>query len=396
MTGRQRSNIVRLAIAQALGGGNSVIVYATGAVVGDGLAPDKALATLPVTLFVIGMALSTLPAGVMAQRLGRRPVFMLGALCGVAMGLLAATAILYSSFSLFCTAMIFGGVYAAVILSFRFAAAECVPTVRQPWALSIVMAAGLVAGILGPQTVTYTMHLLSQNLFMATYLAAALMAICSAVVLSGVVLPSLAREVTHAGRSLGVLLRQPRLLLAMLYGVVTYTLMNFLMTSAPLAMKHQHLPLEASNLALQWHVIAMYAPSFFTGRLISRFGANRVVLLGLALTGASAAAGLSGVSPYHFYASLTLLGMGWNFGFIGASALVLKCHEPDERNRVQALNDFVVFGAMVLGSFASGGMLNHYGWELLCTLAFVPLLITALALTLDSWSRSRLLDPRQP
>ena len=299
------------------------------------------------------------------------------------MGLLAALGIYSASFALFCGSMLFGGAYAAMVLSLRFAAAECVPEARQPWALSIVMAAGLVAGVIGPQTVNYTMHLWTPHLFVVTYLAAAAMAVVSAAVLWRVILPLPPLVTSQAGRPLALLLMQPPLLLAMLYGVVSYLLMNFLMTSAPLAMKHEHLSVESSNLALQWHVIAMYAPSFFTGTLISRFGAKRIVMLGLLLTGASAAIGLSGVQPSHFYLSLTLLGMGWNFGFVGASALVLQCHTSSEKNRVQALNDFVVFGAMVLGSFASGGMLNRYGWGVICALAFIPLAIAMMTLLLS-------------
>lgn len=377
------SNIFRLATAQALAGGNSVIVYATGAIVGDMLAPDKALATLPISIFVVGMASCTLPAGAIAQRYGRSPVFMLGALCGILMGVLAAIGIYWSSFFIFCAAMLFGGAYAAVVLTFRFAAAECVPENRQPWALSIVMAAGLVAGVLGPQTVTYTMDLWESHLFIATYVAAALMAVVSAAVLLGVDLPRHEAAVRTPGRPLAVIVRQPRLINAMLCGVIIYTLMNFLMTSAPLAMKHEDLSLESSNLALQWHVIAMYAPSFFTGKLIHRFGANRVVLMGLMLTGASVAVGLAGVQSYHFYLCLVLLGIGWNFGFVGASALVLQCHKTSERNSVQALNDFIVFGAMVLGSFASGGILNRYGWTVICALAFVPVLVAIATLMLS-------------
>lgn len=279
--------------------------------------------------------------------------------------------------------MFFGGAYAAMVLSLRFAATECVPEARQPWALSIVMAAGLVAGVIGPQTVTYTMNLWTSHLFVVTYLAAAGMAVISALVLRKVCLLLPQSVEPQAGRPLAVLLRQPPLLLAMLYGVVSYLLMNFLMTSAPLAMKHEHHSVESSNLALQWHVIAMYAPSFFTGTLISRYGANRIVMLGLLLMGASAAVGLSGVQTSHFYLSLTLLGMGWNFGFVGASALVLECHKPSEKNRVQALNDFVVFGSMVLGSFASGGMLNRYGWGVICALAFIPLAVAVLTLLIN-------------
>ncbi|WP_421549168.1 MFS transporter [Pseudomonas sp. QD4] len=270
-----------------------------------------------------------------------------------------------------------------MVLTFRFAAAECVPENRQPWALSIVMAAGLAAGVLGPQTVTYTMDLWESHLFIVTYVAAALMAVVSAAVLLGIDVPRHEAAVRTSGRPLAVIVRQPQLINVLLCGVIVYTLMNFLMTSAPLAMKHEGLSLESSNLALQWHIIAMYAPSFFTGNLIRRCGANRVVLMELILTSASIAVGFAGMQSYHFYLCLVLLGFGWNFGFVGASALVLQCHKTSEKNSVRAFNDFIVLGAVVLGSFASGGILNRYGWTIICALAFVPVLVAISTLILS-------------
>ncbi len=166
----------------------------------------------------------------------------------------------------------------------------------------------------------------------------------------------------------------------MLCGVVSYLLMNFIMTSAPLAMQICGLSPQSAVLGLQWHVIAMYGPSFFTGRLITRFGAPTIVAVGLALIGGAAALGLAGVDVAHFWGALVLLGVGWNFGFIGASTLVLDCHRPEERTRVQSLNDFLVFGTMVLGSFASGGLLTAYGWATVCLVAFPPLAIAGVAL----------------
>ena len=375
-----RSNVLRLAIAQALAGANSTILYATGAVIGDMLAPDKALATMPISIFVVGMAACTLPAGAVARRHGRRTAFLLGTGLGVFGGLMAASAILLGSFPLFCLAAFCCGAYAAVVLSFRFAAAECVPADRRARALSIVMAGGVFAGVLGPQIVTYTMGLWPPYLFVVSYLAQAGVAVLCAVVLAGVDLPRPVAAEAKAGRPLLVIARQPRFVAAVTCGVVSYLLMNFIMTSAPLAMRMCGLPLTTSNLALQWHVIAMYGPSFFTGRLITRFGAPRVVVAGLLLTAAAAATGLLGIDVAHFWGALILLGVGWNFGFVGASALVLDCHRPEERTRVQAFNDFLVFGTMVVGSFASGGLLTSYGWSVVCLVAFPPLLLALVAL----------------
>jgi MFS family permease len=381
-------NVARLAIAQALAGANSTVVYATGAIVGNMLAPDKALATLPISVFVVGMAACTLPAGAIARRYGRRAVFLAGTGCGVLVGLISALAVVLGSFWLFCVATFFGGAYAAVVLSFRFAAADCVPAARRPGALSLVMAGGVFAGVIGPQLVTHTMTLWMPYLFAATFLAQAGMAALCALVLLGVRLPMPTAAEMVGGRPLSVIARQPRFITAVICGVVSYLLMNFLMTAAPLAMRLCGLSQESANLGLQWHVIAMYAPSFFTGRLIIRFGAPRVVAGGLALLGAAALAGLLGQDVGHFWGSLILLGLGWNFGFIGASALVLECHRPAERARVQSLNDFIVFGMMTVGSFASGGLLTSYGWDMVLWVSFAPLTIAVVALAITGTVRS--------
>ena len=381
------ADVLRLAIAQALAGANSGVVYATGAIVGNMLAPSKALATLPISLFVVGMAACTLPAGAIARRHGRRAAFLAGTGCGVLVGLLAALAVVLGSFWLFCAATFFGGAYAAVVLSFRFAAADCVPLERRPRALSAVMAGGVFAGVLGPQLVTHTMDLWQPYTFAATYLAQAAVAVVSALVLLGVHVPTPTAAEVAGGRPLGVIARQPRFITAVVCGVVSYTLMNFVMTAAPLAMRLCGLSQESSNLGLQWHIIAMYAPSFFTGRLITRFGAARVVAVGFALTAASAAIGLTGVDVAHFWLTLILLGIGWNFGFVGASALVLECHRPEERTRVQSLNDFLVFGTMVLGSLSSGGLLTAYGWDVVLWVSFVPLAVAMATLAATASSR---------
>ena len=376
----ERGNVLRLSLAQALAGMNATVVFATGAIVGHTLAPSKALATLPISIFVVGMALCTLPAGAIAQRHGRRTVFMLGTACGGVAGLLASLAVIQGAFWLFCVSTFLAGVYAAVVLSFRFAATDCAAPERRPRALSAVMAGGVFAGILGPQLVTYTMNLSPPYLFAATYIGQAVAAGLSALVLIGVKLPLPSVADRKGGRPLGVIIQQPRFILAVTCGVVSYLLMNFLMTAAPLAMRLCGHSQEAANLGLQWHVIAMYAPSFWTGRLISRFGAARVVATGLALIGLAAVAGLFGIEVGHFWAMLVLLGLGWNFGFVGASAMVLDCPRPEEKARVQSFNDFAVFGTMAVGSFLSGGLLSAFGWNTLLALSLVPLVIAMAAL----------------
>ena len=383
-------SVLRLAIAQALSGANTTVVYATAAIIGHLLAPRPGMATLPISVFVIGMALSTLPVGAVARRHGRHAAFFLGNGCGVVSGLLASLALVQASFVLFCIAMLFGGAYAAVVLTFRFAAAECVPAADKPRALSLVLAGGVFAGVLGPQLVTATMNQWPPHAYAATYLCAAAVSVLSALVLRGVrfagspAMPATAGAAPSAlpitSRPIREVVRQPRFVVAMLCGVVSYMLMNFMMTSAPLAMELCGLPREYSNYGIELHVVAMYLPSFFTGRLIARFGETPIVLAGLALTAAAALVGMSGQTVAHFWWALALLGVGWNFGFLGASAMVLQCHTPQEGPRVQSINDFVVFGTMVIGSFASGSLLSAYGWSTVAALTLPPVVVAAAAL----------------
>ncbi|MFT3803632.1 MAG: MFS transporter [Burkholderiaceae bacterium] len=387
----QRGNIWRLSIAQALAGANSVVVYATGAIVGDKLAPTPILATLPISIFVVGMAACILPAGAIARRHGRRAAFLAGTGAGVLTGLLAMLAVIIGSFWLFCLATFFGGGYAAVVLTFRFAAADGVAPSRRARALSLVMAGGVVAGVIGTQLVTLTMDLWPRHQFAASFLVQGLVAAISAFILLGVRLPMPTAEEKAGGRPLSMIARQPRFVAAAISGAVSYMLMNFLMTAAPLAMHLCGHSQESANLGLQWHVIAMYAPSFFTGSLITRFGAGRVATAGLLLTGLSAAVGLAGIDVAHFWGTLVLLGLGWNFGFLGASALVLECHRPEEKTRVQSLNDFIVFGLMAVGSFSSGGLLSAYGWDTVLWVSFVPLALAVVALAMALRRKSPLL-----
>lgn len=378
----QTANLWRLMLAQALSGANSVVLYATGAVVGSLLAPTALLATLPVSIFVLGMALCVLPAGELARKYGRRAAFMAGTGAGVLTGLLATIALYIDSFWLYCLSALLGGAYAAVALSFRFAATDGVPENKRPQALSMVMAGGVAAGVIGSQLVTHTMHLWSDKMFAATFIAQAIVAALAGVILFGVKLAKPLANQAYSGRPLRTIALQPRFISAVICGAASYMVMNFLMTSAPLAMHMHGHSQESANLGMQWHVIAMYAPSFFTGKLIARFGAARISVFGIILTAISAAIGFLGEGVYHFYALLILLGIGWNFGFLGASALVLETHKPEEKNRAQSFSDFIVFGLMAVGSFSSGGLLSAYGWHTVLWASFLPLLLAVIVLIL--------------
>jgi MFS family permease len=330
-----------------------------------------------------------LPTGAISRAYGRRVAFIIGTGCGTLTGLLGALAILRGSFALFCCATFLGGLYGAVSQSYRFAAADGASAEYRPKAVSWVMAGGVFAGVLGPQLVQWTMDVWSPYLFAFSFVAQAIVALIAMAVLAGVDAPKPAPSDLHGGRPLFEIARQPRFIAAALCGVIAYPMMNLVMTSAPLAMKMCGLSLSDSNFGIQWHVVAMYGPSFFTGSLIARFGAPRVVAAGLLLEAAGATIGLSGITAMHFWATLIVIGVGWNFGFVGASALVLETHQPQERNKVQAFNDFLVFGAMAVGSFSSGQLLANYGWSAVNLVVFPPVLLGLAVLAVASLAKRR-------
>lgn len=379
---QQNKNIICLATAQALAGANSVVFYATGAIVGNRLAPYETLSTLPITLFVTGMAACILPFGYLAQARGRNMAFMAGTTLGIMTGLAAALAVFIGSFGLFCLAALMGGAYAAVSLSFRFAAADGVARARRAQALSLVMGGGVAAGVLGPGLVSGTMGLWPSYPLVVTFLAQAAVAAIAALVLRCVVVPPPGTQRRVAGRPLRVIVRQPGFARTVFCAAVSYTVMNFLMTAAPLSMHMHGLSLHASNLGIQWHVIAMYAPGFVTGRLINRFGADCISSVGLLITALAILAGFSGQETAHYWLSLILLGLGWSLGFTGASTRLLSYHRPEERMQVQSLNDFMVFSLMIVGSFLSGVLLNTAGWHAVLWGALFPVCVALLIMLL--------------
>lgn len=386
---RARSNVARLAAAQALTGANSAVIFATGSIVGATLAPDISLATVPLSMYVVGLAAGTLPTGAISRAYGRRVAFIIGTGCGMLTGLLGAFAILRGSFALFCCATFLGGLYGAVSQSYRFAAADGASAEFRPKAVSWVMAGGVFAGVLGPQLVQWTMDIWPPYLFAFSFLVQAAVALVAMAILVGVDAPKPAPADMHGGRPLLEIARQPRFIAAALCGIVSYPMMNLVMTSAPLAMQMCGLSVSDSNFGIQWHIVAMYGPSFFTGSLIARFGAPKIVALGLLLEGAGSMIGLSGITAMHFWATLIVLGVGWNLSFVGASALVLETHRPQERNKVQAFNDFLVFGMMAVGSFSSGQLLANYGWSAVNMVVFPPVLLGLAVLALASFARRR-------
>ena len=373
-----RRNVLVLAIAQALAGSTSTIFVATGGIVGAMLAPDKGLATVPITVMVIGIWLGTLPVGALAKKYGRRFALEAGSAVGILGGLISSWAVLQGSFALFLLGSFCAGVYGASYQSYRFAATDTASDGFKPKAISYVLAGGVLAGVIGPSIVIFTKDLWQPHLFAATFIAqSAVAALAGLVLMRFKSAPLISRAQLDLGRPLGEIARNPRFIVAVVVGVASYTMMNLVMTSAPLAMVGCGHSITQATLGIQWHVLGMFAPSFITGSLIVRFGVNRIVICGLGLILVSAMIGLSGISVAHFWISLTLLGVGWNFAFIGATTIVTQCHRPEERNKVQAFNDFLIFGSMAIGSFSSGKLLATLGWEAVNGVVFPPILAAA-------------------
>jgi len=384
-----RRNALVLAIAQALAGGNNTVLVATAAIVGTMLAPDKGLATLPISIFVLGMWMGTLPMGVLARRLGRRNALQIGTGCGVLTGLICCVAVLQGSFFLFNVGAVFSGFYASAHQSYRFAAADTASDEFRPKAISWVLFGGILAGVVGAQLVIATQDLWPPYLFAATYIGQSALALVAGGVLMFVNIPKPPpRSLVGDGRPLSEIAREPRFIVAVACGVAAYSMMNLVMTSAPLAMVMCNHSITDATLGLQWHVLGMYAPSFVTGTLITRFGLERITGLGFALIIVAAGIGVAGISLWHFWIGLALLGVGWNFAFIGATTMVTHCHRPNERNKVQAFNDFLVFGSMAIGSFSSGQLLASFGWATVNEVVF-PVVLAASALLLWSALRRR-------
>jgi len=380
---RARRNVIVLVAAQAILGAQMSVIFIVGGLAGQILAPNPCIATLPLSMIVLGSALTARPLARFMQDRGRRAGFLLAVLAGGLGAGLAAWGLSAGSFWLFMAGSLLTGIYMSAQGFYRFAATDLASEDYAPRAISWVMAGGLAAAIIGPAVVRATDGLTAVP-FLAAYLAViglnALGPFLFAFLDSPK--PAPAEAGAEAGRPLAELLRQPQIAVAMICGMVAYALMNLVMTSTPLAVVGCGFgPTDAANI-VSAHVLAMFAPSFFTGHLIARFGAERIVAAGLLLLALAGATALSGVELSHFFATLILLGMGWNFGYIGATTMLSRAHAPEERGRVQGLNDAVVFGGVFLASLSSGGLMNCSGGSVVAgwnavNLAMLPFLVLA-------------------
>lgn len=374
-------NLWLLAAAQGLFLTNNVVFIAINGLVGLSMAPLGWMATLPVMGYVVGGALSTPLVARTQTRLGRKTSFQIGLLVALGSALLCYWAAMTHSFWLLVTSTVIAGFYSANGQLYRFAAAELATTGFREKAVSLVLAGGLVGAVVGPNLASRTRNLLEVP-FAGAYLSLAVVALLSMAVVAFMHFPPLAPKVAGAdtGRPLREIMKQPVFIVAAVGTALGYGVMNLLMAATPLAMDVCGFAFDDAALVLEWHVIGMYAPGFFTGHLIKRFGILPVMGVGVALNAACIAIALTGVDLHQFLIALFLLGVGWNFLFIGGTALSLQAYRPEEKDRAQAAINFLVFATMAVTSFASGALVTTQGWALLNLGSLLPVALTGAAL----------------
>jgi len=382
-------DIFLLACCQALLLTNASGLITMNGLVGFSLAEHKTLATLGATTYVLGSALSTMPLSLWMARVGRRRGFMTAALINVAGCALGALAVWQHSFALYCAATAVIGIYNAAGLQYRFAAAEVATAADKAKAISWVLAGGIAGGFLGPESIKLSRDLFATP-FVGSFMALAAYALVALAVQSRVHVPRLVIEAeSTAGRPLALIARQPVFIVAALAGALGYGTMNLLMTATPIAMDICRHPFAAAALVIEWHVVGMYAPGFFTGFLIKRFGVLKIIVTGAAVMATGALVAINGNTIAHFITALILVGFGWNFLYTGGTTLLTEAYTPVEKARTQGLNDLIVFTTMAVSSLSSGALVSTTGWETMNAAALPIIALIAAAALWLAWRRQR-------
>lgn len=358
-------NVYLISINQAfMMTGNSFQVT-TAAIVGYALAADKSLSTLPMAIQFFAIMLFTIPAATIMQKTSRRVGFNCGITLGVTGGLLAIYAIIHSQFWLFCVATFCIGMFNAFGTYYRFAAAETVTENNKAKAISYVMLAGIIAALVGPNLANLGKDWIAGSQFAGSYAGLTIIFLLSYVFLYKTQFNELKEEQSHSeGRTVATLLKQGRLKVAIISGALGYAIMSLVMTATPLAMKYHQFDFTDTSFVIQWHVLAMFAPSFFTGNLIKRFGIKRILLAGAIFELLCVFINLNGTTFWHYWLALFCLGLGWNFLFVGSSVLITDTYRPEERSKVQGLNDFSVFSLVTISSLSAGALQQSLGWQM--------------------------------
>ena len=378
-----RRNVLVLVASQAILGAQLPMIFTIAGLAGQSLAPNACWATLPISAMVIGSMLTAAPLSAFMARHGRRAGFVLGTAGGALGAAIGAYGLYTSSFLAFVIGALLSGVYMSAQGFYRFAAADTATDAFRPKAISWVMAGGLLSAVVGPQLVKLTAGAMVIP-FLGTYLTVIALNFLGVFLFAGLNIPKPKPPVAGeaAGRSRMELIRTPRIAVAVIVATVSYALMNLVMTSSPLAVVGCGFETKDAANVVTAHVLAMYAPSFFTGHIIARFGVEKVMAAGLVILAGAGAVAMSGFELTNFFGALILLGLGWNFGFIGATTMLTSAHQPSERGRMQGMNDFIVFGGVTLASFSSGGLMNcsggsvHAGWQAV-NMAMLPFLVLA-------------------
>jgi MFS family permease len=387
---KQYRNVLVLSGCQATLQTTGTTMIAVTGLAGFALADDKSFATVPLTCYVLGSAITTIPASLLMNAVGRRGGFQTGTALGMLGAAVCALAMYVSSFWLLCAGMTVLGMYTAFGKYYRFAAADAAAVEFRAKAISLTLAGGIVGGIFGPEMAKRTASLFPEQVYMGSYLSLIFVCLLATLLLARLDIPRLsAQERKDSGRPLAEIMRQPVFLVAALASMLSYGIMNLFMTSTPLAMRAHDHHFNDAAFVLQWHMIGMYGPSFFTGSLIQRFGVLNIILAGIVLLFVCIVAALLGTELINFWAALFLLGVGWNFMYVGGSALLTECHTPAERAKTQAANDFMIFVTMTVSSMSSGLLLHQSGWHAV-NYGSIPFLLLAAAATLWlMWQRHR-------
>lgn len=382
-----RRNAIILALCFALGGVTTFCVMSLAANVGYGLASDKGLATLPITTFLVASMLTSVPASMLMQKIGRKSGFRTGIIFGTLGCLLASYSIYISNFWLLCVATFLIGIMASFQAFYRFAAADTASDKFKSVAVSWVMFGGVLAPIVAPTIIRYSKNLLDPYFIAGTFLVAAVITLAAFILVGFISIPKEhIKTAKDTGRPLLQIIKQPLFIIAVGAAMASYGLMTFVMTATPLAILGcgQGYEIDDVTFIIQWHAIAMYGPAFFTGKIIQRIGAQMVIILGLIMLVGCALVAAMGVEITHFWVALVLLGLGWNFGFVGATAMVTKYYRSEEKFKAQAFNDFMVFGTLAIGSLASGKIYYESGWDGV-TLIIYPIAAVAILLIIASF-----------
>ena len=390
-----KRNVLVLGAAQAILGAQMPMIFTIGGLAGQSLAPNACWATLPISFIVIGSMLTATPISTFMAKHGRTAGFVFGALGGAFGAAIGAIGLILTCFPIFLIGSLFTGIYMSAQGFYRFAAADTASDAFRPKAISWVMAGGLLSAVLGPQLVKVTAQSMVVP-FLGTYLAVIALNLLGMFLFIGLRIPKPRPAVAGSplGRTRGELIRTPTIAVAMICATVSYALMNLVMTSSPLAVVGCGFETRNAADVVTAHVLAMYAPSFITGHVIARLGVERVIAIGLVILAGSGAVAMAGVELENFFIALSLLGIGWNFGFIGATTMLANAQRPEERGRLQGLNDLVVFGGVTLASFSSGGLMNcsggsvQTGWQLV-NMAMLPFLILAGGALIWLWMRPK-------